>query len=147
MDGLVAGQTTISFATYAVIAVREGRVDVLIICLVTVGAMLGFLMFNHKPAQIFMGDLGSLALGGMLTVVAILLHREWSLLLIGIIYVIETASVILQVASFKLTGKRIFLMSPIHHHFEMKGWSEWQIDLTFWLVGLIASCVYLVFFL
>ena len=66
---------------------------------------------------------------------------------VGGLHVIETASVILQVASFKLTGKRIFLMSPIHHHFEMKGWSEWQIDLTFWLVGLIASCVYLVFFL
>ncbi|MEN2364675.1 phospho-N-acetylmuramoyl-pentapeptide-transferase [Lacticaseibacillus paracasei] len=147
LDGLVAGQTTISFGTYAIIAAHDGRTDVLIVCLVTIGAMLGFLMFNHKPAQIFMGDLGSLALGGMLAVVAILLHREWSLLLIGIIYVTETASVILQVGSFKLTGKRIFLMSPIHHHFEMKGWSEWQIDLTFWLVGLIGSGIYLAFFL
>ncbi len=92
-----------------------------------------------------MGDVGSLALGGMLAVVALMLHREWSLLLIGIIFVCETASVILQVLSFKLTGKRIFKMSPIHHHFEMSGWSEWRIDITFWIVGAVASGLYLAF--
>lgn len=86
-----------------------------------------------------MGDMGSLALGGALAAVSILLHHELSLLWIGLIYVCETASVILQVASFKLTGKRIFLMSPIHHHFEMKGWSEWRIDLTFWAVSLVTA--------
>ncbi len=86
-----------------------------------------------------MGDMGSLALGGALAAVSILLHHELSLLWIGLIFVIETASVILQVASFKLTGKRLFLMSPIHHHFEMKGWSEWRVDGTFWAIGLITA--------
>ncbi|WP_462399282.1 phospho-N-acetylmuramoyl-pentapeptide-transferase [Lacticaseibacillus pantheris] len=145
LDGLVAGQGTVAFGTYALIAAHDHRTDVLIICLVTVGALLGFLLYNHKPAKIFMGDVGSLALGGMLAVVALMLHREWSLLLIGIIFVCETASVILQVLSFKLTGKRIFKMSPIHHHFEMSGWSEWRIDITFWIVGAVASGLYLAF--
>lgn len=94
-----------------------------------------------------MGDVGSLALGGMLAVIALLLHREWSLLLIGIVFVCETASVMLQVASFKLTGHRIFKMSPIHHHFEMLGWSEWKVDIVFWATGLVASLIYLLLFL
>lgn len=148
LDGLVAGLATISFGTYAIIAAHEGRTDVLIICLVTIGAMIGFLLFNHKPAQIFMGDVGSLALGGMLATVALLLQREWSLLLIGLVYVCETASVIIQVSVFKLThGKRVFKMTPIHHHFEMLGWSEWRIDGTFWVVGALASVIYLLIFL
>ena len=86
-----------------------------------------------------MGDVGSLALGGLLAAISIILHQEWTLLLIGLVYVCETASVILQVASFKLFGRRIFKMSPIHHHFEMCGWSEWKIDFVFWSVGLICS--------
>jgi len=147
IDGLLAGLTFIATGTYAIIAAHDGRTDVLIICLATVGAMVGFFLFNHKPAKIFMGDVGSLALGGMLAVIALLLHREWSLLLIGIVFVAETASVMLQVASFKLTGHRIFKMSPIHHHFEMLGWSEWKVDIVFWLVGLLASVIYLVIFL
>ncbi|KRM72507.1 phospho-N-acetylmuramoyl-pentapeptide-transferase [Lacticaseibacillus brantae] len=147
IDGLLAGLTFIAMGTYAIIAAHDGRVDVLIICLATVGAMIGFFLYNHKPAKIFMGDVGSLALGGLLAVISLLLHREWSLLLIGIVFVVETASVILQVASFKLTGKRLFKMSPIHHHFEMLGWSEWKVDLVFWLVGLVASGLYLGFFL
>lgn len=88
-----------------------------------------------------MGDMGSLALGGALAAVSLMVGHPWSLLLIGIIYVAETASVILQVASFKLTGKRIFKMSPIHHHFEMSGWSEWKVDIVFWITSLIASMV------
>ncbi|MFD1483720.1 phospho-N-acetylmuramoyl-pentapeptide-transferase [Lacticaseibacillus baoqingensis] len=147
LDGLVGGLSTIAFGTYAVIAAHDGRIDVLVICLVTIGAMLGFLLFNHKPAQIFMGDVGSLALGGMLATVSILLNREWSLLLIGLVFVGETASVMIQVAVFKTTGHRVFKMSPIHHHFEMLGWSEWRVDITFWLVGLLASVVYLLIFL
>lgn len=146
IDGLVAGLATISFIAYAVLAAHDGRTDVLILCLVTIGAMVGFFLFNHKPAKIFMGDAGSLALGGLLAVISLLLNRPWSLLLIGIVYVGETASVILQVASFKLTGKRIFKMSPIHHHFEMLGWSEWRVDLTFWLVAILGSGLYLVLF-
>lgn len=143
LDGLVAGQGSIAFGTYGIIAAHDGRVDVLILCLAVVGGLLGFLLYNHKPAKIFMGDVGSLALGGLLATVALMLHREWSLLLIGIIFVCETASVMLQVASFKLTGKRLFKMSPIHHHFEMCGWSEWKVDLVFWAVGALASAIYL----
>jgi len=86
-----------------------------------------------------MGDVGSLALGAGLAVVSLALHLEWSLLLIGLVFVIETASVMLQVGSFKLRGKRIFKMSPIHHHFEMSGWSEWRVVLTFWAVGLVSA--------
>lgn len=141
LDGLVAGQAIIAFGAYAIIAYHQGQNDVLIFCLAVIGALIAFLGFNHKPAKIFMGDMGSLALGGALAAVSILLHHELSLLLIGIIFVCETASVILQVASFKLTGKRIFKMSPIHHHFEMCGWSEWRIDLTFWAIGLVAAII------
>ncbi|MDN6126336.1 MAG: phospho-N-acetylmuramoyl-pentapeptide-transferase, partial [Lactiplantibacillus plantarum] len=141
LDGLVAGQATIAFGAYAVIAYAQNQYNVMLFCLAVVGSLLGFFVYNHKPAKIFMGDMGSLALGGALAAVSILLHHELSLLLIGIIFVIETASVILQVASFKLTGKRIFLMSPIHHHFEMKGWSEWKIDIVFWSIGLVAAVI------
>ncbi|MCT3065339.1 phospho-N-acetylmuramoyl-pentapeptide-transferase [Lactiplantibacillus pentosus] len=141
LDGLVAGQATIAFGAYAIIAHAQHQYNVMLFCLAVVGSLLGFFVYNHKPAKIFMGDMGSLALGGALAAASILLHHELSLLLIGIIFVIETASVILQVASFKLTGKRIFLMSPIHHHFEMKGWSEWKIDIVFWSVGLVAAII------
>ncbi|MDC7951950.1 phospho-N-acetylmuramoyl-pentapeptide-transferase [Liquorilactobacillus mali] len=144
IDGLVAGQAIIAFGTYAVIAAVQSQDDVLIFCLAVIGALFAFLLFNHKPAKIFMGDMGSLALGGALAAVSILLHHELSLLVIGIIFVIETASVMLQVASFKLTGKRIFKMSPIHHHFELSGWSEWRIDITFWLIGLGAGILSLI---
>ncbi|KRL01420.1 phospho-N-acetylmuramoyl-pentapeptide-transferase [Liquorilactobacillus capillatus] len=143
IDGLVAGQASIAFGTYAITAYIQNQIDILLFCLTVIGALLGFLVFNHKPAKIFMGDMGSLALGGALAAVSILLHHELSLLFVGIIFVIETASVMLQVASFKLTGKRIFKMSPIHHHFELCGWSEWRIDLTFWTIGLIAGLVFL----
>ena len=145
LDGLVAGLSMIAFATYAVLAVHDRRTDVLILCLVTIGAMLGFFLFNHKPAKVFMGDAGSLALGGLIAVIALLLDRPWSLLLIGIVFVCETASVILQVGSFKLFHRRIFKMAPIHHHFEMLGWSEWKVDIVFWLVGLVGAAAYLLF--
>lgn len=141
IDGLVSGLGTISFATYAIIAWHQQQYDVLILCLGIIGGLIGFFLFNHKPAKIFMGDVGSLALGGLLAAISMLLHQEWTLLLIGLVYVIETASVILQVASFKLTGKRIFKMSPIHHHFEMSGWTEWKIDSVFWLVALVCSAL------
>ncbi len=101
--------------------------------------MIGFFGYNHKPAKIFMGYVGSLALGGLLATISILLHQEWTLLLIGLVYIVETLSVMIQVTSFKLTGKRVFKMSPIHHHFEMVGWSEWKIDGVFWLISLLFS--------
>lgn len=147
LDGLVGGLSIIAFLTYALIAYKQHQYDILLLALAFVGSLIAFLIFNHKPAKIFMGDVGSLAIGGVLAAMAILLHREWSLLLIGLIFVIETASVMLQVASFKLTGKRIFKMTPIHHHFEMSGWSEWRVVLTFWSVSLICAIIYLVLFL
>lgn len=141
LDGLVAGTASIAYGTYAVIAWHQQQTDILIFCVTIVGGLVGFFFFNKKPAKIFMGDVGSLALGGGLAAVSILLHQEWSLLLIGLIFVIETASVMIQVTSFKLTGKRVFKMSHIHHHFEMSGWSEWRVVLTFWSVGLLAAIV------
>lgn len=146
LDGLVAGLATISFLTYAIMGWYQHNYEVVIFCLAIVGALIAFFCFNKKPAKIFMGDMGSLALGGALAAVSIILHQEFSLLLIGIVYVVETASVILQVASFKLTGKRIFKMSPIHHHFEMIGWSEVKVDYVFWTVGLLGSILQLIIF-
>lgn len=144
IDGLVAGLGTISFGTYAIIAWQQNQVDVFLVCIAIIGGLLGFFPYNKKPAKIFMGDVGALSLGGLLAAVSILLQQEWTLLLVGFVYVVETASVMLQVASFKLTGKRLFKMSPIHHHFEMSGWSEWKIDGNFWLVGLFMSVLTLV---
>lgn len=143
IDGLVSGLGTISFATYALIAWKQQQYEVLVMCLSVIGGLVGFFPYNKKPAKIFMGDVGSLALGGLLAAISIMLHQEWTLLLVGIIYVFETASVMLQVTSFKLTGKRIFKMSPLHHHFEMCGWSEWKIDTIFWIIQLIAAAVVL----
>ena len=103
--------------------------------------MLGFLIFNANPAKVFMGDTGSLALGGALAMVSVLVKQELLLLLIGLVFVIETLSVILQVGSFKLRKKRIFKMSPIHHHFELSGWSEWKVVVVFWSTGCIVALI------
>lgn len=144
LDGLATGLSIVAYGTYAYIAYKQNNIPVLIFCMSVIGGLITFLMFNHKPAKIFMGDAGSLALGGGLAAVSIFLNRPWSLLLIGIVFVCETASVILQVISFQTTGKRIFKMTPIHHHFEMLGWSEWKVDIVFWIVGLIGSILYLI---
>lgn len=142
LDGLVSGLSSIAFLAFGIIAIYENQTEVALFCFAVVGGMLGFLIFNKNPAKIFMGDTGSLALGGALAAVSILLKHEWLLLLIGIVFVIETASVMLQVAYFKATGgKRIFRMTPIHHHFELGGWKEWRVVLTFWAVGLLAGLV------
>ena len=143
IDGLVSGLGTISFATYGIIAWKQQQYEVLIVCLSVMGGLVGFFPYNKKPAKIFMGDVGSLALGGLLAAVSIILHQEWTLLLVGLVYIFETASVIIQVTSFKMTGKRVFKMSPLHHHFEMSGWSEWKVDTVFWAIGLIASIIVL----
>ena len=147
LDGLLGGLGAISYFTYAIIALNQNRVDIAIVCFSVVGGLLGFLMYNHKPAKIFMGDVGSLALGAGLAAISILLGRYWSLLLIGLVYVIETASVMLQVFSFKVFHRRIFKMTPIHHHFEMLGWSEWKVDIIFWIVGIACSALYLIIFI
>ncbi|MCZ0717713.1 phospho-N-acetylmuramoyl-pentapeptide-transferase [Aerococcus kribbianus] len=146
LDGLSSGCGIISFLTFAVLAWREGQVAITIACLAIVGGLIGFIAFNVKPAKIFMGDAGSLALGAVLAVISVLLNNPWSLLLVGLIYIIETLSVMIQVTSYKLTKRRVFLMSPIHHHFEMKGWSEWKVDIVFWTVQLLASLLALLVF-
>lgn len=147
LDGLVSGLAIISYATYGIIAVHDNRLDISIICWSVVGGMFAFLFYNHKPAKIFMGDVGSLALGGGLAAISLILGREWSLLLIGLVYVFETLSVMLQVGSFKLFKRRIFKMTPIHHHFEMLGWGEWKIDIVFWAFSIICSIIYLTIYL
>ncbi|MDR0614765.1 MAG: phospho-N-acetylmuramoyl-pentapeptide-transferase [Lactobacillales bacterium] len=147
IDGLVAILASISLMSYGVLAWVEKQYDLLVLIVALIGALLGFFIFNKKPAKVFMGDVGSLTLGAVLAAISIQLHQEWTLLIVGIVYVFETLSVMLQVTYFKLTGgKRIFRMTPIHHHFELGGfsgsgkpWSEWQVDFLFWLVGLIGA--------
>ena len=127
------------FARYLELSSTPGATELTIFCGSLTGASLGFLWFNAHPAEIFMGDVGSLALGGSLGVVAVLLKQEILLLFIGGVYVIESLSVILQVGSFKLRGKRIFKMAPLHHHFEALGWQESKIITRFWIAGLIMA--------
>lgn len=142
LDGLATGQNIIAYSAYFYLAIQSNEPQVALACLVVVGSLLGFIIFNKKPAKIFMGDVGSLALGAGLATISLILNNPWSLLIIGIIFVIETLSVILQVLSFKLRGKRIFKMSPIHHHFELSGWPEARVTTTFWLVGLVAALLF-----
>ncbi|WP_394404661.1 phospho-N-acetylmuramoyl-pentapeptide-transferase [Streptococcus sp. 20-1249] len=158
IDGLASISVAISLIAYSVIAVKQGQYDILLVCVTMIGALLGFFVFNHKPAKIFMGDVGSLALGGMLATISIALHQEWTLLFIGLVYVFETSSVMMQVSYFKYTkkkygeGRRIFRMTPFHHHLELGGltgktkkWSEWQVDFFLWGVGLVMSLITLAF--
>ena len=119
LDGLVSGTAAIAFGAYAVLAWNQSQFEVAIFSVAVVGAVLGFLVFNAHPAKVFMGDTGSLALGGAIATIAILTKLEILLIIIGGVFVIETLSVILQVISFKTTGKRIFRMSPLHHHYEL----------------------------
>jgi len=125
------------FSEYLAIPRVVGAGEVMIFCAALVGAGLGFLWFNTYPAQVFMGDIGSLSLGASLGVVAVIARQELVLFIMGGIFVLETVSVILQVISFKLTGKRIFRMAPIHHHFELKGWPEPRVIVRFWIISLI----------
>lgn len=141
LDGLVAGSSSIAFGAFGILALIFGQQDIALFAFVVTGAMLGFLLFNVKPAKVFMGDTGSLALGGALAMLSVLIKQEFLLLVIGIVYVIETLSVIIQVISFKTTGKRVFKMSPIHHHFELSGWSEWKIVIVFWGIALLAAMI------
>lgn len=150
LDGLATGATAFSFLAFAILAYLAGHAvfadylniyfqkgcgELAVYCMSVVGAALGFLWFNTHPASIFMGDTGSLAIGGALGTVAVLLKRELLLLIVGGIFVIEAASVIIQVVSYKTRGKRIFRMAPLHHHFELKGWSEEQIVVRFWILS------------
>lgn len=141
IDGLMASTGTIAYAAYAYIAYQQQEWGILVFALSVIGGLIAFFLFNKKPAKIFMGDVGSLALGAGLAAMSILLKVEWTLLLIGIIFVVETASVMIQVAYFKKTGKRIFKMSPIHHHFEMIDWSEWKIVGVFGTISLATAII------
>jgi len=156
LDGLAIGPIMTSAAAFVLLAYIAGHsrfaqylqltyvVDagnLAVFCGAMLGAGMGFLWFNTYPAQVFMGDVGSLSLGGALGAVAVITKNEILLVLIGGIFVLETVSVILQVVSFKLTGKRVFRMAPIHHHYELKGWAEPKIIVRFWIVSIILALV------
>ena len=143
---LVAWATgNINFAEYLHIPYIKFSAELVVFCTAIVGAGLGFLWFNTYPAQVFMGDVGSLALGGALGVIAVLVRQEFLLLIMGGVFVMETLSVILQVGSYKLRNKqRIFLMAPIHHHFEKKGWPEPRVIVRFWIISLMLVLIGLV---
>lgn len=141
LDGLATSVTIITTGTFALLAYKENNFPVLVFCLAIVGALLGFLLFNKNPAKIFMGDTGSLALGGILAAISIILHKEIIFLFIGLVYILETLSVIIQVAYFKKTGKRIFKMSPLHHHFELTGYGEVKTVYIFVIIAVISSAI------
>lgn len=134
------------FSQYLLVPNIKGVGEVMILATALAGGLLGFLWYNCYPAEIFMGDTGSLAIGGFLAYLAILGKSEVLLVLIGLIFVIETVSVILQVGSYKLRGKRVFLMAPIHHHFELKKWAENKIIVRFWMISFIANILALISF-
>jgi phospho-N-acetylmuramoyl-pentapeptide-transferase len=152
LDGLAIGTTLIAAVTYTVLTYAAGHAriaeylhiawvpqtgELAVFCGAMVGASLGFLWFNAHPAEIFMGDVGSLALGGAIGCVAVMVKQELLLVLVGGLFVLEALSVILQVASFKITGRRIFKMSPLHHHFELSGWKETKVVVRFWIIAII----------
>jgi phospho-N-acetylmuramoyl-pentapeptide-transferase len=135
----VAGNAIVS--GYLGVPFVQGAGEMLIFCAALAGAGLGFLWFNTYPAQVFMGDVGALALGAALGTVAVVVRQELVLLIMGGVFVVETVSVIIQVASFKLTGRRIFRMAPLHHHFELKGWAEPKVIVRFWIITVILVLV------
>ncbi|MBU0686635.1 MAG: phospho-N-acetylmuramoyl-pentapeptide-transferase [Candidatus Margulisbacteria bacterium] len=142
LDGLLAGVAAIAFLSLAGIAVKLNQPEIAALGVISAGAMAGFLVFNIHPAKVFMGDVGSLPIGALISGIAILLHKEWWLLLVAGVLVIETLSVLIQIASYKLFKRRVFKMSPLHHHFELIGFSEVQVVLMFWgtaaALGLLA---------
>ena len=149
LDGLAGGLSAISFLAFGLISWGsywiQGYQDMGIFCFVLVGSLIGFLVYNTNPAKVFMGDTGSLTLGATLATIAILTSHELSLAVIGGVFVIETLTVIIQVISVKFFHKRVFLMAPIHHHFERLGWRESDIVKLFWIVGLILALLALIY--
>lgn len=154
LDGLVALPSVMSFMAYAVFSYVAGHAaiaaylgvpfvpasgEMAVFCMAIVGGCIGFLWFNAQPAQIFMGDVGALPLGAVLAIVAIITKNEILLILVGGVFFLETVSVIVQVISFKLTGKRVFKMAPLHHHFELKGWKESKVIVRFWIIAFILA--------
>jgi phospho-N-acetylmuramoyl-pentapeptide-transferase len=150
LDGLAGGTLIFAYVSFLIVALlnEPTQPQIAFLCALIIGALLGFLWFNVHPAQVFMGDSGSLALGATLAVIALITGQILVLPLIGAIFVIETASVILQIGYFKAThGRRLFRMSPIHHHFELGGWHEEKITIRFWIVGILAGLIGVTLFL
>jgi phospho-N-acetylmuramoyl-pentapeptide-transferase len=156
LDGLAIGPVMICGATYMIFAYISGHLklahylqvsyvpgsgELVVLCGAMLGAGMGFLWYNAYPAEIFMGDVGSLSLGGLLGAIAVVTKHEILLVIAGGIFVIEALSVILQVASFKTTGRRVFKMAPIHHHFELKGWAEPKVIVRFWIIAIILALI------
>jgi phospho-N-acetylmuramoyl-pentapeptide-transferase len=141
LDGLAGGCSAIVLLAYTAMTLSSGQQDLALLCACLVGACVGFLWFNSFPAAIFMGDTGSLGLGGAIAAVAVMTQTEVLLLIIGGIFVIEALSVLIQVFSFQRFRKRVFLMAPVHHHFELMAWSETKIILRFWIVAAICSSI------
>ena len=141
LDGLAGGTLVFAFISFLIIALLNVpyQPNLAIVIAIVIGAMMGFLWFNVHPAQVFMGDSGALSLGGMLAVIALITGQVLILPLIGIIFVLEVASDVIQVGSYKLRGKRVFRMAPLHHHFELGGWDEEKITMRFWIVGALAG--------
>lgn len=141
LDGLATGLSMVAIAPFAIFGLMNKNMPIAIYGVAVIGSLVGFMMYNYHPAKIFMGDVGSLSLGGLLAVLAIFTKQELLLVVIGGVFVVETLSVIIQVVSFKLTGKRVFKMAPLHHHFELLGWAEQQVVISFWLGGFICGMV------
>jgi len=156
LDGLLAGLLILVFITLAILMYISGRVDyseylgipyipeageLTVFCLAIGGALIGFLWFNAHPAEVFMGDVGSLSLGGVVAVLSLIIKKEILILVIGGVFVLEIASVIIQVISFKLRKKRVFMMSPLHHHFELAGWAETKVVVRFWILGGLCAII------
>jgi len=156
LDGLAIGCTVTVALTYGIMAYASGNYviadylkiswvpgsgELTVLCAALLGGSLSFLWYNAHPAEMFMGDTGSLAIGGLVGAIALMVHQPLTLIIVGGIFVIEAGSVILQVASFKSRGKRIFLMSPIHHHFELKGWKETKVVIRFWILSLLFALI------
>jgi phospho-N-acetylmuramoyl-pentapeptide-transferase len=137
IDGLAAGAVILAVLSYLLVAMAQGADELVQFSAALIGATFAFLIFNLHPARVFMGDVGSFSLGAALAALAVLTKTELSLVIIGGVFVLETASVILQVVIFRITGKRVFRMSPLHHHFELSGLGEWQVVTGFWALGFL----------
>ncbi len=139
LDGLAAGTVAIAAGAFLYISLQSGNMELAIVSAAIIGSCLGFSWFNAYPAQVFMGDTGALALGAGLAALSLLLKAELSLLIVGGVFVMETLSVVIQVVIYKLTGRRLFRMSPLHHHFELGGWMETKVVTRFWIIGLLCG--------
>ena len=141
LDGLCAGTSIIAIAPFVIFALLQGNKDLAMLLLAVCGSLLGYLRFNVHPAKIFMGDTGSLAIGGLLAASAMILKQELLLVVIGGVFVMELLSVVIQVTSYKATKKRVFRMAPLHHHFELGGMKETQVVLMFWSIGVVLAAL------